>query len=740
VDEVRYAVDGGESEVYDVEAGLVVGEKGVHTIRYWSVDKAGNVGDPMELEVKVDGIKPTITAARAAGSEANEHGWNNGNVVVHFTCDDAETEISGCEPDATLANEGAGQSVTGSALDAAGNSASHTFGGVNIDKTSPTLTGRPTTAANADGWHRDDVTIEWTAEDGLSGIDPATDPADSTVHGEGDALSASASVKDKAGNEGHGTVSGIKVDRTPPTIDGAPTTQPNDDGWYSGPVTVAFTCRDNLSGVATCPTEETVGGNVRDQSVTSGVATDRAGNEAAGKRVDGINIDALAPTTLADTTCTRVNDWCTGDEATVKLTASDQLGLSGVKEIRYQVNGGTERVAEGQTASVAVPLNGEGEATVRYSAVDYAGNVEDVKTASLKWDNIAPVVTPVLSPLPNVGGWSREDVTVSFLATDTGSGVKDGSVTPDVVVSGETASEWIVGEAFDNAENKGSAKAEVKLDKTAPRIAGTVTAGSQGNDGWYTGPVTVGFTCDDALSGIAACAEPVTLTDNKRGQAATGAAEDKAGNAQSATVGGIDIDAVKPTITLKGITPGAIHTLGAVPTASCTAHDELSGPDGCEVKVTGGLASGAGTFSYTATARDKAGNVETVEGTYRVTYAWEGFKQPISSPGHQVGASTSIFKAGSTVPVKFELRNADGTVVQPAAAPKWITPVKGGATSAPVDESLYAEVADSGSSYRREGSQWQYNWASPKSGGGYYWRIGATLDDGQTYYVNIGLR
>ena len=237
-------------------------------------------------------------------------------------------------------------------------------------------------------------------------------------------------------------------------------------------MTVAFTCEDNLSGVATCPTEETVGGNVRDQSVTSGVATDRAGNEAAGKRVDGINIDALAPTTLADTTCTRVNDWCTGDEATVKLTASDQLGLSGVKEIRYQVNGGAEQVAAGPTTSVAVPLNGEGEATVRYWAVDFAGNAEDVKTASLKWDNIAPVVTPVLSPLPNVGGWNRDDVTVSFLATDTGSGVKDGSVTPDVMVSDRDRERVDRRRGARQRREQGIGRGEVKLDKTAPGIAG----------------------------------------------------------------------------------------------------------------------------------------------------------------------------------------------------------------------------------------------------------------------------
>ena len=89
--------------------------------------------------------------------------------------------------------------------------------------------------------------------------------------------------------------------------------------------------------------------------------------------------------------------------------------------------------------------------------------------------------------------------------------------------------------------------------------------------------------------------------------------------------------------------------------------------------MTGGVASGVGTFTYTATAKDKAGNVETVEGTYRVIYGWDGFQQPINDTAHQVGASTSIFKAGSTVPVKLELSKADGTLVQPASAPKWIT-------------------------------------------------------------------
>jgi hypothetical protein len=58
--------------------------------------------------------------------------------------------------------------------------------------------------------------------------------------------------------------------------------------------------------------------------------------------------------------------------------------------------------------------------------------------------------------------------------------------------------------------------------------------------------------------------------------------------------------------------------------------------------------------------------------------------------------------------------------------------------SMPVDETLYSAATDSGTTYRYDGQQYIYNW---KTGtGGFYYRAGVTLDDGQSYYVNIGLR
>jgi hypothetical protein len=744
VDATYYTIDGGAAQTYG-EPFTADLSTGTHTVKYWSVDLAGNeeaVGTTNTIEVKVDTIAPTITGSQTPA--ANSFGWNNTDVDVKFTCTDADSGIdgvAGCAGDTTLTNDGAGQKVHGDAVDVAGNRSSTDFGPINVDKTKPTLVGVPDDP-NGAGWYKADVTVKWVGDDALSGIDPATQPAASTITGDGSNLGAGpVSIKDKAGNTSDpASVTGIKIDRTAPVIAGGPTTQPNAAGWYKDEVVVDFTCTDNLSGVGSCPISKMVKGDGANQSVTSDPATDKAGNASGAKTVSGINIDGTAPSSSANNQCTATNGYCTGSTANVVLTATDQTGLSGVKEIRYSINGGTEQTAAGATKTVSVPLDGSGTATVTYYAVDNAGNVETANAVALKYDNIAPTVTHTLSPKPNADEWNNSDVTVAFDAKDDDAGSGVASVTAPVTVSTETAGTVVNGTAKDTAGNVGTDSVTVKLDKTKPTITGGVTSGTKTSSGWYSGPVTVTFTCSDALSGVATCPDPVTLTANG-GNTANGTATDKAGNTATATVTGINIDQEKPTLTTADVNvQGGTYTLGSVPAATCTATDSFSGLASCKVTVSGGNANGVGTFTYTATATDKVGNTTTVTGTYKVIYRFDGFLQPINDTAHQVGTATSIFKAGSTVPAKFQLRKADGTVVQAATGPIWPTPVKGSATSAPVDESVYTASSDSGTTYRYDATamQYIYNW---KTGtGGNYWRIGVTLDDGQIYYVNIGLR
>jgi len=735
-----YKVDGGAAQEYT--GAFSHGLNGKHEISFWSVDNAGNAEKANLVEVRIDGVAPTIDGSRTPG--ANSFGWNNSDVVVSFACSDADSGLADCSPAAArLENEGAGQEVKGQALDVAGNTASATVGDINIDKTAPTLEGAATTNPNGAGWYKGDVTVAWTANDGLSGVDPATAPANSVVTGEGDNLSTpEVSVADKAGNVSKASKGGFKIDRTAPVIGGGPTTQPNAAGWYSGEVTVAFTCTDSLSGVASCPDKKVLSGNGAAQSVTSEPAEDLAGNTAPAKTVGGINVDGLAPQTTADNQCTKTNGWCTGTTANVVLTSVDQTGLSGVKEIHYSVNGGAEQVAAGATKTVSVPLDGSGNATVKYYAADKAGNVEPADTVALKYDNIAPTVTHTVTPAPNAGGWNSMDAKVHFDAkdNDSGAGVDTARTTPDQTVVDETpfAGLDILGEAFDLAGNRGTDKVTVRLDKTAPVITGEVVSGQLGQNGWYTGPVTVHWTCSDALSGVGVCPNNETINSNGAAQKASGEAIDAAGNKASAAVS-VDVDQVEPVPKVVGVDK-AIYTLGDKPSPTCTATDEHSGVASCTVSTTGGNANGVGEYTVTATATDKAGNTATDTVKYRVTYQWDGFRQPITDTAHDQG-TVSVFKAGSTVPVKYQLRNADGTVVQGAAG-SWITPVKGAVTFAALTDDGTSLAADSGSMFRWDGTdrQWIYNWGTAKTDANKQFTIGVKLDDGQLYSAVIGLR
>jgi hypothetical protein len=774
VDKTFYSVDGGPAQTYD--GTFDFSAKGVHTLTFWSVDKAGNVEDKTAdghtVTIKIDNVPPTITGTPKPAANAN--GWNNGPVTVSFDCNDAETGIAGCSDPVSLANEGANQSATGIATDTALNSAKTTIDGINIDRTPPTLSGQlPDPGgidANGQKWYKADVPVTWICSDGLSGIDGGC-PSTSTITGEGRRLtSEQLSVSDKAGNSSSASVGDVNIDREGPTISGAPTTKPNGAGWYKGLVNVRFQCDDpgladgSLgSGVAACPSDIAMTNQGANVSVTSDPAKDVAGNSTRGITVPGINIDSTPPVSSDKASCMVVGGYCNGSAPVlVNIAATDPApagvtGVSGVKEIHYSTdNGTTWTTAPGDAVTVPLTLQASGKATISYYAVDKADNQEIVHTDSVDYDGTAPTVTHTLAPTANAAGWSSADTLVHFAATDDpgGSGVDASSVTADKTYSTETADQVITGSAADNAGNQGSDSFHFHLDKTAPTISAAVTPGSpDGSNGWYTHAVTVTFACSDPAaangalgSGVAACPNPVTLSGNGANQSVTRSVADKADNTASKTVSGINIDMENPTLAIGGVKDGGIYTLGSVPAPTCNATDSFSGVASCKGSVTGGLANGVGTFTYTATATDKAGNAVTQSVTYKVVYNVPAnvafFLQPINDTAHTASSTLSVFKGGQTVPVKFQLKNAAGQVVQANSAPVWMVPAKGNATSSAVNEDAFSATGDSGSTFRWDSSaqQYIYNWNTASGQAGYYWKIGVKLDDGQTQYVDVGLR
>ena len=763
------SIDGG-AQAELTTTSISVSGNGSHTVSYWSVDVAGNVEAIKTLTIRIDSGAPTISGSRTA---ANAQGWNSGPVDVTFTCFDGESGIAGCGPDQTLGNEGHGQSATGTAVDNVGNTALAPVTGINIDLTKPTLTGAPTTDANAAGWYRDNVVIRWTPSDALSGVDATTAPADSTITSEGSNLGAGpVTVSDNAGLVSNPeSVTGIKIDRTAPMV-AAATVNPNGtprsantDGWFNSSVLVRFTCTDALSGPGTCADPVELSTDGAGQSA-SGTGFDLAGNSAAVTK-SGINIDSQAPATVGDIVCTGKNGWCR-NTATITLDATDQSALSGVKDIYYRFGTTGSFTKKADPVTFPVPLNSAGKATLQFYAMDKAGNTEAVQSANIRYDSIAPMISIAKAPNANAAGWNKSNLNVTVSAvdkpdavsSDLGSGVETLTVDGVVVAShttegnaaplefvkpftAETAGTALNAASEDFAGNVGSDSVTVKLDKTAPVISGATTT-SPNSNGWYNAPVTIQWTCSDALSGVVCPANDV-ITTNGASQTRTGTAHDGADNNASTSVSGINIDGTAPTLAITGLA-GSPFVVGATSAVGCTATDVLSGLDGaCTVMVTGGTGA-VGTFNVTATAKDLAGNTATATGTYKVVYGFTGFLQPVNDTGRPQICGTvcvaSVFKGGSTIPVKFQLLNAAGAPIQAATAPLWVTPKQGSLTTLGIDEVIYTEPSTSGVQYRWDATsqQYIYNWGTKGVKIGYFWKIGVKLDDGNTYIVDVALR
>jgi hypothetical protein len=128
-----------------------------------------------------------------------------------------------------------------------------------------------------------------------------------------------------------------------------------------------------------------------------------------------------------------------------------------------------------------------------------------------------------------------------------------------------------------------------------------------------------------------------------------------------------------------------------------------------------------------------------VAGTLSVLYAWSGYSQPINDPA--AGSTPmSVFKAGSTVPAKFQLKDANGAIVQAASLPTFSVSAPQSCSAGAVDESVSTASGDTGTTYRWDSTsqQYIYNYHTSNALAGQCQFIRATLDDGSTHSVYVG--
>ena len=215
---------------------------------------------------------------------------------------------------------------------------------------------------------------------------------------------------------------------------------------------------------------------------------------------------------------------------------------------------------------------------------------------------------------------------------------------------------------------------------------------------------------------------------------------DNANNSASASFGPIKIDKTAPVLA-PSVSPNPVY-LNEVATAIAGATDSGSG---VASKSCGSvLTNTVGTKTVTCTATDIAGNIKTASISYRVIYRFDGFSSPINIPGYTnaCGSPCLFYSANgnSTIPVKFQLKDANGKVVKSTSLPIWLVPQKGGVITAPLNASIFTAQSASQEKFEKEDNQYQFNWKTKGFTPVYYWRIGVKLDDGQIYYVIIKLR
>jgi hypothetical protein len=171
-------------------------------------------------------------------------------------------------------------------------------------------------------------------------------------------------------------------------------------------------------------------------------------------------------------------------------------------------------------------------------------------------------------------------------------------------------------------------------------------------------------------------------------------------------------DSVAPQVSVTGVTPSAIYSLGAVPTAGCVTTDEGSGvATEAQVTITGGNAAGVGQFTATcAGAVDRAGNVAApVSVTYTVGYVFTGFAPPVSN-----GGVLNQANAGQNIPIKWRLTTATGAPVTNLTTAEIMVALLDCASGRGVEEIEEYVASASGLQNKGDGN-YQLNWKTPKT-------------------------
>jgi hypothetical protein len=511
------------------------------------------------------------------------------------------------------------------------------------------------------GWHRTDVSIDWTVL-----------PSDATVIGCQDkTYTADTAGTNELCSADDGTASvtvqlKMRVDETPPEATaGTPARAADVNGWYSGPVGIAFSGTDVTSGIDTC-TATTYSGPDSGAASIAGTCRDKAGNvsapfpyglkydetdplvtgsvpersaNAAGWFNSAVRFDVQGTDGTSGIASCPPRTYAGPDSAAASFTGTctDAAGNSGSRDfalkydstapaasgaqpgrgpdsngwyrapVQVQFSGGDQLSGIRSCSTITYSGPDSGDASAPGTCTDEAGNVSTPFAFKLSYDSTKPnVTTGQAARSPDSNGWYNHAVGVSFAGNDAASGIQ--SCTATVYGGPDDGTAAVPGTCTDRAGNTSSALGfGLKYDANGPSVTGTTPDRQPDSNGWYNHAVGFGFAATDDTSGLSDCT-PVTYdAPDSAAASVTGRCRDRAGNASSRAFA-LKYDATKPAATgaTPGRSPNAAGWYNRSVSVAFDGTDDTSGIQDCATTTYDGPDSGAASVS--GTCRDKAGN------------------------------------------------------------------------------------------------------------------------------------
>jgi len=520
----------------------------------------------------------------------------------------------------------------------------------------------------------------------------------------------------------------------------------NNKGWHKTAATIHWTCTDDSGTVTHCPADDIVTREGVDDVVSSEAATDDAGHVEHGV-VQGLKIDSHEPETTPSYSAPVYTDPATGtqwygESGPHVSVVSDNDDIvpgvvsSGVADIYVEADDDVshrQSIDDVNGGDIKGAHVASGTHTLRTYSDDNAGNVETKsgnprrRPITVHIDGDDPHVTATRSAQPNAFGWYNAPVSITYACTDDTTGVAD---CPAPVTYGtEGLDDQVTAVAHDKVANPGSDTEHMNIDRSGPSVNAGPSEAPNAN-GWYNHAVTVHTVCDDSLSGVNTCS-PDQIIDGDGPHSGSGKGSDRAGNSTLSNFN-LKIDKTAPTLTINGVTDGQQFPIGSTVNPTCSASDATSGLAApCSGTLSRAI-SGVGTYTYTATVRDLAGNTTTKKITFSIVY---GFN--LQQPG-----ANSQQSAGNTIQVVFAATNNQGKGVQTAATPIFAAPLRGGAIKQSSTASPFVAAGQPSGTFTFDPKKATYTfaWQTTKDMAGFWWQLQIKLDDGTTHTVIVGLK